>query len=436
MADIHYHIERPGPRSRFIIPHMLRTMAGWDAVEVPDIELFRSIPGPKLSYGELPIEGAFRVVPHGFLDQTGTSALEPEMKETRGMPMLFPSSSGKHLPFDVFSAAFFALSRYEEYGPIGRDAHDRPLSSEFHATRHNYFDRPIVDEWLYFLADTWREHDPKLPAIRRKYAQIATMDVDNGAMYLGRPLWRSVGAAARDLLKGKPRRVLDRVAVLAGSKPDPYAVHQAFLELVHGNEGRAIINFLTADRGIHDHAIGSDEPYMRDLMRAMSANAEVGLHPGYASSDDPGQFTLEKQRLERVIEAPITRSRQHFLRLRLPATMRELERIGIREEHSMGSADRTGFRAGTCTAFPFYDLLAEEASTLVLQPFAVMDSALCYKMRLSPEAAVKEAQRMVDAVRRVQGTFISVWHERFLSDYGDEAGWGCVAEAVIPYAKP
>ena len=435
MADIHYHIERPGPRSRYIIPHMLRTMAGWDAVEVPDIEAFRNTTGPKLCYGKLPVEGAFHVEAGGFLEQVGTEPLEPELQEVRGMPLLFPTSA-KFLPFDVFSAAFFALSRYEEYGRIERDAHGRPLSGALHAIRHHYFDRPIVDEWLYFLADTWREQDPDLPAMRRKYAQIATMDVDNGAMYLGRSWWRSIGAAARDLLKGKPRRVVDRAAVLTGTKSDPYAVHQAFLKLVHGNEGRAIINFLTADRGVHDHAIGSDQPYMRELMRDMAENAEVGLHPSYASSDEPERFTLEKQCLESIIEAPITRSRQHFLRLRLPDTMRELERIGIREEHSMGSADRTGFRAGTCTAFPFYDLLAEEATTLMLHPFAVMDSALCYKMRLSPEAAVKEAQRMVDAVRRVQGTFISIWHERFLSDYGDEAGWGCVAEAVIPYAKP
>ena len=435
MADIHYHIERPGPRSRFIIQHMLGTMAGWDAVEIPDIEAFRRTSGPKLSYGRLPLEGAFHVQPQGFLEQVGISALEPEMMEARGMPVLFPGS-GAQLSFDVFSAAFYTLSRYEEYGPIERDVHGRPLSSALHATRHGYFDRPIVDEWLYFLADTWREQDSGLPLLRRKYTQIATMDVDNGAMYLGRPWWRSVGAATRDLLKGKPRRVLDRAAVLAGTRPDPYAVHHAFLDRVHDSRGLAIINFLTAERGPHDHAIGPDQPFMRELMQSMAARAEVGLHPGYASSDEPERFTLEKQLLEAVIEAPVTRSRQHFLRFRLPETMRQLERIGIREEHSMGSADRTGFRAGTSTAFPFYDLLAEETTTLVLHPFAVMDSALCYKMRLSPEAAVKEAQRMVDAVRRVQGTFISVWHERFLSDYGDEAGWGSVAEAVIPYAKP
>ena len=102
----------------------------------------------------------------------------------------------------------------------------------------------------------------------------------------------------------------------------------------------------------------------------------------------------------------------------------------------MGLSDRAGFRAGTCSPFPFYDLITEAETTLMVHPFAVMDSALCYKMGLDPQEAATEAKRMVDAVRRVQGTFISVWHERFLSDYGDEKGWGGLAEEVITYARP
>jgi hypothetical protein len=42
---------------------------------------------------------------------------------------------------------------------------------------------------------------------------------------------------------------------------------------------------------------------------------------------------------------------------------------------------------------------------------------------------------MVDAVRNVNGNFISVWHERFLSGYGDERGWQIVAPEVIAYAR-
>lgn len=435
MADIHYHIERPGPRSRYSVAHLLGLMAGWEAVEVGDLADLQHVNGPKLVYGHTSVEGAFQVVPQGLLELGHIDRSDPEVGHYQGMPVLFPSNSGD-LPFDVFAAAFYQLSRYEEYGTFERDEHGRPRTEVLHAARHGYLDRPVVDEWLLALVEKWRIQDPLLPELRRSYSHTATLDVDNGAMYLGRPWWRSLGGGTRDLLKGHPRRVMDRWAVLTGSKPDPYAVHEAFLHLVEGSAGRAIVNFLTATIGKHDHAIAPEVPFMQALIKLVVQRAEVGLHPGYESSDNTFRISEEKNRLEALVGRPVTCSRQHFLRLRLPGTYLYLDRIGIRDDHSMGLADRTGFRAGTCTAFPFYDLAAERAHRLMIHPFTMMDSSLCYKMQLSPTEAIAEAKRMVDTVRRVRGHFISVWHERFLSGYGDEEGWDVVAEKVIPYARP
>ncbi len=435
MAQIHYHIERPGPRSRYALAHALGTMAGWEAVEVPDLDQFRALEGPKLQYGTHPEEGAFHVAPHGLLEQSGIAPSEPSMGFVRGIPVLFPVATGQ-LHFDPFAGSFYLLSRQEEYGPIQRDDHGRPLTSALHAARNGYLDRPVVDEWTILLADAWRAFDPRVPELRRTYAQTATLDADNGAMYLGRPLWRSVGGGIRDMLNGKPRRVLDRAAVVLGRSPDPYAVHEAFLNLAvhYGDQG--IINFVVAKKGAHVHAIDGRDPSKSRVLALAGERAGVGLHPGYASSDEPAQLELEKQRLEAVLGKPVVRSRQHFLRMRLPETYTRLAQAGIREEHSMGLADRAGFRAGTCTPFPFFDLAANAQTALTVYPFAVMDSALCYKLKLSPEEAIAEACRMADAVRRVKGRFISVWHERFLSGYGDEHGWEVVAKAVLAYARP
>lgn len=435
MAEIHYHIERPGPRARYIIHHLLGTMAGWDAKEVPDRKEFRQCTGAKLIYGKEGEPDAFHVQANGLLEQSGIAPFDVQVSTLDGLPLLFPTDVGD-LAFDVFAAAFFALSRYEEYAPLARDAHGRPLSTSLHAGQHGYLQRPVVDAWLGLMAEAWRARGPSLPPMRREYRHVATLDADNGAMFLGRPWWRSAGAAARDLLHGRLARVRDRAAVLAGAQADPYAVHEAFIALAKGHGARAVLNFMVAPRGKHDHAIPADHAIMRRVIGHAAAHAEVGLHPGYSAADRPGQIEREKQRLEAVAGLPISRSRQHFLRFRLPDTLIELERAGIQEEHSMGLADRTGFRAGTCTPFPFYDLHAECCTGLMLYPFMVMDSVLCYKMGLSPAAAEQEAKRMVDIVRRVKGTFVSVWHERFLSGYGEESGWEDLAPAIIQYARP
>ncbi len=435
MADVHYHIERPGPRSRYVLKHLLGTMPGWEAVEIPDLNQFRSVEGPKLLYGKGPVAGAFQIVPQGLLERADTDPVEPPMAAVDSVPVLFPAEQGD-LSFDPMAGAFFLLARYEEYGPVPRDLHGRPVTASLHGARHNYLHRPVVDEWLYLLAGAWRNKDLRLPAMRRRFSQVATLDADNGAMYLGRPLWRSVGGAVRDLLRGHVQRVVDRAAVLRGARPDPYAVHQAFLSLVQQNGASAIVNFLVAPHGRHDHAIDLGTAEMRKALALVAAKAGVGLHPGYASVDRPGQAKAEKQRLEAALGRPVVQSRQHFLRMRLPETYRQLAALGIREEHSMGLHDRAGFRAGTCTPFPFFDLGPGEHATFMVHPFAVMDSALCYKLRLSPLEAVAEACKMVDAVREVQGRFISVWHERFLSGYGDERGWEVVAPSVLEHARP
>lgn len=435
MADVHYHIAQPGPRSRYMLAHLLGTMAGWQAEEVPDAEAFRNVETPKLVYGHQALEGAFHVVPCGLLEQAGLMRGKPGVESIQGMPQLFPTKGG-HLSFDPFSAAFFLLSRMEEYGFAARDGHGRPLARELHGARHGYLERPVVDEWLLHLAAAWRRADPRVPALRRKYMQTATLDVDNGAMYLGREWWRSAGAAVRDLLHGRPGSVRDRLAVLAGAKADPYAVHAAFLDVAERTGARAIVNFLVADRGRYDHAISLRSPFLQDVLRQVVRRASVGLHPGYGSSDAPARMAVEKQRLEEHAGVAVTQSRQHYLRMKLPGTYRALEQVGIREEHSMGMADAVGFRAGTCTPYPFYDLEAEASTALTIHPFAVMDSVPAYKLRLTPQEAVIRAKQLVDAVRAVQGTFISVWHERFLSGYGDEAGWQGVAPEVLEYARP
>jgi len=435
MADVHYHIERPGPRSRYIIAHLLGAMPGWHAQEVPDLAAFMEIPGPKLIYGQRPVQGAFHILPEGLLSRTGLGQEDPATARWHQVPALFPVDGGD-MPFDIFSASFFLLGRMEEYGPVQRDMHGRPVSGALHSARNGYQERPVVDEWLHGLARAWRQKDPRLPDLRRTCSQVATLDADNGAMYLGRPWWRSAGSAIRDLLKGHASRLRDRAAVLRGKMPDPYAVHGEFLALARENRAGAIINFLAAPRGKFDHAIPVRSSCMRQVIQLAARHGAVGLHPGYSSSDSPHRMAEEKKLVEAASGQPVTRSRQHYLRMALPGTMNALERAGIREEHSMGFADAVGFRAGTCTPYPFYDLHAEAHTALVVHPFAVMDSAMAYKMRLSPEEAATKAKQLVDAVRAVQGTFISVWHERFLSDYGDEQGWGRLAREVITYARP
>lgn len=89
----------------------------------------------------------------------------------------------------------------------------------------------------------------------------------------------------------------------------------------------------------------------------------------------------------------------------------------------MGYASLPGFRAGTCTPFPFYDLTSEKETSLRIFPFQVMDGTLNQYMKLSPDEALEECKKLIDEVKKVNGTFISLWHNESLSEMREWKQW-------------
>lgn len=433
MAEVHYRIERPTPRARYIVRHILENVVGVKATDVSDQGPGRLSGVPLLHYGEAHVEGAFNIKPSDGLEWVVGRTDDPKFK-AGDLPTLFPVEGGD-LPFDIFAASFFLLARLEELGQVPRDEHGRPRTGSLFLTRMGWLERPLVDEWGLLLAETWARKDPTVQFPARRYRHLVTMDVDNGFKYLGREGWRTLGAAARDLFSGRPDLVAERILTLAGRQPDPYDVYEELRAGTREGVDRVIVNFLVAPRGPKDHAVGLRSELMRRRIQEVGQWAKVGIHPSYDSSDQRGKTGSEMTALSKVLDRSITCSRQHFLRMKLPDTCRELEALGIVEEHSMGFADALGFRAGTCTPFSYYDALAECETKLVIVPFAVMDSAMAYKLNWTPEEAVLRATTMIETVRRVGGTFSAVWHERFLSDHGAEKGWRQAIKSIIQVAR-
>ena len=89
----------------------------------------------------------------------------------------------------------------------------------------------------------------------------------------------------------------------------------------------------------------------------------------------------------------------------------------------MGYPSKSGFRAGICTPFPFYDLKKEAETTLMVYPFQVMDVTLKVYRKLSPEEAMHEIETLMQEVRNVGGTFSYIWHNETLSDKSMWAGY-------------
>ena len=84
---------------------------------------FSAKSGVKLNYSNESLEG-IQVFPSGLLGETEISQQELNIGDWQGLPIFF-SNTLVEIPFDIFSATFYLISRYEEYLPAERDEHDR-----------------------------------------------------------------------------------------------------------------------------------------------------------------------------------------------------------------------------------------------------------------------------------------------------------------------
>jgi hypothetical protein len=433
MTEVLVHIEEPSVRAGYAVQQVLGRLLGWQVRYTGHPERDADKGRPVLVYGRRKHQGCFHVAPAGTLRDGAPPGGDPPAGVCEGLPVLFPTE-GAHLPFDPFAAAFHMLSRVEEYDNLPRDAHGRPVAEAMLAVRRCFAERPVVDEWALMLAQAWQRIASGLPDPVRAYTHTISVDLDNGFKYLGRPWWRTLGSVARDVLQGAWAELPLRIAVLCGRHPDPYDVYEGLRAPFTANAGRTIFFVLAAPRGPYDHAVPVEHPLYRERLIGLTHWAEVGVHPAYASGD-PGAVMAGQARWARTLGKEVRASRQHFLRFRLPDTFRSIASCGIREEHSMGFHDRIGFRAGTCTPYDWYDLPAERATTLTIHPFAVMDSALRYRMGLSPSEATARVAPLIGAVRKVRGHFTGVWHESLLATAGS-AGWREAILRIIEHARP
>lgn len=167
------------------------------------------------------------------------------------------------------------------------------------------------------------------------------------------------------------------------------------------------------------------------MIQRLSENSLIGIHPSYSSYLNVSTIRKERRTLELICNTPITKSRQHFLRMTLPKSYQAIIRSGIREDYTMGYASQTGFRASTCTPFNFYNLSNECVQDLRIYPFCVMDASFTSYLHKNPSEAIQEIERLIFAVKAVQGSFISLWHNESLSGYKYWEGWAPVYEKML-----
>lgn len=422
-------------RVRFIFKLYFKEILGLEQFEITsNLSDFRGYEGAKASYATVPVSDELFFLAKGLLSETGIRDHTITVFEWQGVKCFFSTSRNSALPFDPYAAAFYLVSRYEEYLPNIHDKYGRYEAKESLAFQNDFLQQPVVNIWAEKIKDVVQKRFPDLAFSPRAYSFVPTLDIDNAFAYREKGILRTLGAYIRSLFRLKFSLIAERTRVLLGLQQDPYDTYD-YQKLLHEKYNlKPIYFFLVADYGVNDKNVPVQSRVFRSLIKSIADTADVGIHPSYASNTHPEKLEMEITRLSKILNREVTKSRQHFLRLTLPDTFRSLIDLDIMEDYTIGYASEIGFRAGICTPFYFYDIDLEIETRLRLNPFAVMDGTLKFYLKIKPEEAMSKIIPLIESVKQVKGTFISLWHNDSLSNAGEWAGWRDVYEKMVDAA--
>jgi hypothetical protein len=392
--------------------------AGEEITLTASIDSFFRYDGPKINYSAKRFtENELLIVPTGLLAETSISKPRILCSDWNGLTIFFQSNGD--IPFDIFSAAFYLLSRYEEYLPHSKDSYGRFAHEQSLAFRENFLDIPLVDLWIKELFRLLQQKFASLIFRGRSFSFIPTYDIDIAFAYNGQRLLKKIASK----IKG---------ANVTINGKDAFDVYDWLNTLHERHRLNPVFFFLVSShRSKYDKNISPSSPHLQRLIKSIAAKCIVGLHPSWQSYHDESEIQKERNRLQRISGKNVIISRQHYIQFTLPYTYRRLLEAGIRHDYSMGYGSINGFRASFAGVFYWYDLMREETTELLLHPFCFMEANSFFEQHFTPQQAASELQHYHDVVKQVQGTLVTVFHNHFLTEEPQWQPWRAMYESFL-----
>ena len=139
------------PRIEYTLRVIFQEVLGVIYRATNDLNVFIGSKDLKLAYSDFPVRDCLCIRQNSLLCETGIE----RQKITTGMwdelPAIFMQESSP-VPFDLFSAVFYLVSRYEEYLPFNSDQHNRFPAEKSLAFGSDFLRIPVVDLWCKKLA--------------------------------------------------------------------------------------------------------------------------------------------------------------------------------------------------------------------------------------------------------------------------------------------
>jgi hypothetical protein len=336
---------------------------------------------------------------------------------------------------DPFASIFYILARFEEYTIKLKDEHDRFQAKESILFQYSWLNFAICDRWAVEIINFInKELKINLIIEIEKVKIIPTFDIDNTYAFQWKSGIRKWLGYLKDKLRNDKIRLSARKDFYKGKITDPYDTFAYIKEILYRNFDVKIF-WLLGDYAKYDRNIFVSDVRHQRLIKSLSKEFEIGLHPSYESNKNPIKLATELNHLERIIGKKIQFSRQHFLKVQIPKTYQYLQELGFKHDYSLGYAEEIGFRAGTAHSFNFFDLMKNIETDYVIHPFVYMDGTLNEYKKWTTIQAKEKIEALYDEVKKYGGDFIFIWHNSTIGNFGKWKGWKDVLEFTLNLEK-
>ena len=392
------------PRVTYIFKHICTRILGLPIQFTSKLEVFIAHDGPKLSYTYKKLGNELHIRSTDLLFDQGVLSMDIAVQDWDGVPCFFQiKDATTQLPYDIFAASFYLLSRYEEYLPHVKDDLGRFPSSESLGGVHNFLDRPVVDIWIHRFVDVLKSHFPDIILKDKSFKAHMVITVPQAFKYKKLGFLRMMGGYLNDLGRFRLRDVLQRTQVLIGARRDPYDMF-GWLTNVQKLESTAFqVFFQMGDYGKESKNIKHSKRTFQSTIKMVGDYCRVGLLVSLKASSDRVSLGVERKRLEEIVHRPLTSIHISNYKLNLPHVYRDALDQEIQEDYTMGYENQIAFRAGTSQSFLYYDLDYEIQTPLMIYPVCMQsDSIINYKNHTIDFVRLKDLQ---EQIKKVGGVF-------------------------------
>jgi len=428
-------IRKRSPRLQYVFRQIFKRILRVEYRLTDQLEEFVAHNGVKFSYTPERFGNEFHIHSSGFLYEKGLRAVNLNPGEWEGLPVLFVSPAEASLPFDLFSAIFYLISRYEEYLVDNRqtDEHGRFPAEKSIAYRLDFLHIPVVEMWLdrFKKLLTGRFPDFSFPKPAFVFNPLLAVTVSH--LFKHKGIIRLAGGIADDWLHLRLKKSWLRIKYGLFKRKDPYDTFYKFIALKKSYKHALLTFFLTGTYSNYDHNIAPTRPMFKKLVKTLADYTGIGLLASYYAAENPRMFKREWAKLEELIHKPVHKVHFHYYRQQMPVSYRQLWEMEFTDDYSMGYPQRIAFRASTAHPFPFYDLTEETETDLTIHPVIISDYKLNFHLKFPPEKALQQFIETGQLIRKYGGYYEPVIHNAILSEFEEWKNWSKVYIEMIKF---